>query len=141
MLQLSHCLWYFSNIVKQYLYVIFSESRKRRGNMAIQKKRQQEKEVVAFMIALYCRKKHGGKELCPDCQSLTDYAQLRSDKCPFMESKTFCSNCHVHCYEPRMREKIRNVMRFSGPRMILHRPGMAIKHLIEQKKEANRMRK
>ena len=40
--------------------------------MDIHRKRQQEKEVVAFMIALYCRKKHGGKELCPDCQSLTD---------------------------------------------------------------------
>ena len=103
--------------------------------MNIQKKRQQEKDVVAFMITLYCRKKHGGKELCPQCQSLTDYAWNKADKCPFMESKTFCSNCHVHCYEPEMRERIRAVMRFSGPRMIMHRPIMAIRHLAEQRKE------
>ena len=26
------------------------------------------------------------------------YARECSDKCPFMETKTFCSNCRVHCY-------------------------------------------
>ena len=39
-----------------------------------------------------------------------------------MESKTFCSNCRVHCYCPDMREKIRMVMRFSGPRMLFYHP-------------------
>lgn len=62
----------------------------------------------------------------------------RSDKCPFMETKTFCSNCRVHCYKPEMREKIREVMRFSGPRMIFYHLVMAIRHVIESKKEAVR---
>ncbi len=59
----------------------------------------------------------------------------RSDRCPFMENKTFCSNCKIHCYKPEMREEIRKVMRFSGPRMILHHPIMVIRHLIESKIE------
>ena len=68
-------------------------------------KRQREKEMVSQMIALYCRKHHGGKEgLCPQCRALEEYARARSDKCPFMEEKTFCSNCKVHCYKPEMRE-------------------------------------
>ena len=29
-----------------------------------------------------------------------------------METKTFCSNCRVHCYRSEMREEIRKVMRF-----------------------------
>jgi len=33
------------------------------------------------------------------------------------------------------REKIRAVMRFSGPRMIFHHPVAAIRHVIETKKE------
>ena len=42
---------------------------------------------------LYCKKKHGGKNgLCPECEELDAYARQRSDKCPFMETKTFCSN-------------------------------------------------
>ncbi|MFR7844158.1 MAG: nitrous oxide-stimulated promoter family protein [Gallintestinimicrobium sp.] len=86
------------------------------------------------MIRLYCRKKHGTKKnLCPECEALSQYAMQRSDKCPFMETKTFCSNCRVHCYKPEMREKIREVMRFSGPRMILHHPVMAVRHVIESK--------
>lgn len=36
----------------------------------IQSKREREKKVVALMIALYCKNKHGGKELCLECQSL-----------------------------------------------------------------------
>ncbi len=107
--------------------------------MDVQSKRQREKETVSLMIHLYCRKKHGGKELCPQCAQLDAYARARSDKCPFMETKTFCSNCKVHCYKPEMREKIREVMRFSGPRMIFHHPIMAIRHVIESKKERRRM--
>ena len=107
--------------------------------MDVQSKREREKETVSLMIAIYCRKKHGGKTLCPDCAALDSYARQRSDKCPFMETKTFCSNCKVHCYKPDMREKIREVMRFSGPRMIFHHPVMAIRHVIESKKEKKRL--
>ena len=102
-------------------------------------KREREKAMVSQMIALYCKKNHPGKELCPDCAALADYARQRSDKCPFMESKTFCSNCTVHCYRPEMREKIRAVMRFSGPRMMFHHPVAAVRHLIETKKEKKRL--
>ncbi|MDE7309761.1 MAG: nitrous oxide-stimulated promoter family protein [Lachnospiraceae bacterium] len=106
----------------------------------IQTKREREKAMVSQMIALYCRKQHKTKkELCPDCAGLDSYARQRSDCCPFMETKTFCSNCRVHCYKTEMREKIRMVMRFSGPRMIFYHPVTAICHVIESKKEKNRL--
>lgn len=103
--------------------------------------------MVSKMIALYCRNKHGKRHgLCPDCAALDSYARERSDKCPFMETKTFCSNCKVHCCEHanpeigiEMREKIRAVMRFSGPRMMFHHPVMAVRHVLETKKEKKRL--
>ena len=107
--------------------------------MDVQSKRQREKEMVRAMIALYCRKKHGtGKGLCPECESLLEYACQRSDCCPFMEIKTFCSNCKVHCYRPEMRQKIREVMRFAGPRMLFVHPVAAVRHLIESRREKKR---
>lgn len=107
---------------------------------AVEEKRLREKKVVSEMIALYCRKNHGAKgSLCPDCAAVEAYAHQRSDHCPFMESKTFCSNCKVHCYKPEMREKIREIMRFSGPRMLFHHPCMAIRHVIESKREKRHM--
>ena len=87
------------------------------------------------MIKLYCRKKHHSKELCENCSELLNYANLRIEKCPFMETKTFCSACKVHCYKKEMREKIREVMKFSGPRMIFYHPILAIKHLTQTIKE------
>ncbi len=108
----------------------------------IEAKRLREKRMVRDMIGLYCRKNHGTRgTLCPECAALADYAMQRSDHCPFMETKTFCSNCRVHCYKPEMREKIRMVMRFSGPRMIFHHPVAAVRHLIESKREQKRMEK
>ncbi len=108
-------------------------------NKSIETKRTREKAMVSEMIALYCRKNHRTKSLCPDCAALADSARRPRDQCPFMEAKTFCSNCAVHCYAPEMREKIRAVMRFSGPRMLFHHPAMAVRHLIETKKEKRRL--
>ena len=108
--------------------------------MDTQTKREREKRMVAQMIALYCRKKHHTRgDLCPQCAALDAYAKMRADKCPFMETKTFCSNCRIHCYKPDMRAKIREVMRFAGPRMILHHPVAAIRHVGETKKEQRRL--
>ena len=109
----------------------------------IEKKRQKEQYVVEEMIKLYCRKNHSGKgwqagKMCPSCQELAAYAKFRSEKCPFMKEKTFCANCKVHCYKPEMREKIRQVMRFSGPRMLLYHPLLAIWHLVCSRKEKNK---
>ena len=107
--------------------------------MDTQTKREREKRMVSQMIALYCRKKHHTRgDLCPKCAALDAYAKMRADKCPFMETKTFCSNCRIHCYKPDMRAKIREVMRFAGPRMILHHPVAAIRHVVETRKEQRR---
>lgn len=111
------------------------------NNAAIEAKRQREKRIVAEMIRLYCRKKHGQNELCPECAQLLQYASDHSDRCPFMETKAFCSNCRVHCYKAEMRKKIRIVMRFSGPRMLFHHPVLALRHLIEEQKEKRRLKK
>ena len=106
-------------------------------------KREREKRIGSEMISLYCRRSHQTKKgpLCPDCAALLAYAHERSDKCPYMEKKTFCSSCKTHCYKPEMREKIRTVMRYSGPRMITVHPVMAIRHLIERQMEKQHMDK
>lgn len=103
----------------------------------IRQKREMEQKTVEMMIAIYCRGKHqsAGMQLCPECRKLLMYAKQRSERCPFMEKKTFCSNCRVHCYRPEMREKIREVMRYSGPRMLLYRPDLALWHVISSVRE------
>ncbi len=105
-------------------------------------KRENEKKMVSEMILLYCKKNHhNGSVLCDECVQLNDYAITRIDNCPSMETKSFCSNCKIHCYKKDMREKIQKVMRFSGPRMIFYHPVKAIHHLIATKKEKKNMEK
>ena len=93
---------------------------------------KEEQLVVEQMIRLYCRKKEGNRELCPSCTELLQYANARLEHCKFDEDKTTCKKCPVHCYRPEMREQIRKVMLWSGPRMIWYHPVDAIRHLIRE---------
>ena len=95
---------------------------------------RREMKTVQEMIRLYCRANHLTSDLlCGDCELLQNYARRRLQKCPFQENKTTCSNCAVHCYHAAMKTRIIEVMRFSGPRMLLHHPFLAIAHLLDEK--------
>lgn len=91
-----------------------------------------EKKTVGKMIYLYCAAKHGTSHaLCSECDKLYHYAQRRLSSCKFGEDKPTCEKCPVHCYSSPMRDKIKQVMRFSGPRMLFRYPVLAIRHLIK----------
>jgi hypothetical protein len=88
------------------------------------------------MIELYCEGQHGThRALCSECRELLDYANLRLDKCPFQDGKTTCANCAVHCYKPAMRERVRVVMRWAGPRMVWRHPVLALAHLLDGRRK------
>lgn len=99
----------------------------------VEAKRAREREVVTQMIAVYCHGSHGthGSELCPECVALTEYASARIDRCPFMATKTFCSQCRAHCYASAQRQAIKDVMRYAGPRMLLRHPVMTVHHGLD----------
>lgn len=108
--------------------------------MPVNKRLEREKRTVEAMIGIFCQQlhrrqsRHPGHELCPACQELQDYALRRVSACKFREDKPTCAQCSVHCYKPEMRERIRTVMRYSGPRMLFKHPGMAIRHVLEGKR-------
>jgi hypothetical protein len=103
--------------------------------MADQQRMSREQTTVEAMIALYCQAQHAGHgrngDLCPECQALQNYARLRLEKCPFQAGKTTCAKCPIHCYQPDKRAEIRAVMRYAGPRMLLHQPVLALLHLAD----------
>ncbi len=93
----------------------------------------QERKTLRTMLTMYCRGRHGGAgpALCTDCTELWEYAQQRLDRCPFGETKGPCSKCPVHCYKPDMRDGIREVMRYAGPRMLGRHPVQGVRHLLK----------
>lgn len=101
----------------------------------------EEKSMVSKMISLYCKKKEGNKSLCPECKELNDYALARLSHCTFGNDKPTCRVCHIHCYKPAMKEKMKKVMRFSGPRMIFYNPKALLFHFIrEHKRKFNKQK-
>ena len=90
----------------------------------------QEKTTVEQMIRLYCRRKEGNDILCLACSELLDYAINRLDRCRFGPDKPTCRKCSVHCYSNEMQERIRTIMHWAGPRMMVYHPVEAVRHLL-----------
>jgi hypothetical protein len=94
--------------------------------------------TLAQFIRIYCRHKHPDApkrepsfrgfdmealrirrlELCGSCAKLLGHAFVKRAHCPF-NPKPACKHCQSHCYQPLYREQIREVMRFSGRKLVL----------------------
>ena len=104
----------------------------------LDRKKGSELRVLRDFIAVYCRENHrtedkspftvkdsrlrdalGDKDLmlCNDCGKLLNHGTAKLMLCPY-EPKPTCRKCPTHCYAPRYREKVRRVMRFSGPYLV-----------------------
>lgn len=98
---------------------------------ALSRRLRREWKTIEAMISLYCTERHGTAALlCPDCSALHEYSEQRLVRCPFGEDKPTCLNCKVHCYRAETRERVREVMRFSGPRLLRRHPYLALMHLL-----------
>ncbi len=94
-------------------------------------------EVLAEFIHIYCADRHPdaatsrpesagavGRYLapvefsyCADCLKLLLHAASKRVLCPY-DPKPACKKCGTHCYGSGYREKIREVMRYSGMQLI-----------------------
>ncbi len=102
---------------------------------------EREKKTIEKMVAIYCKLTHSTNgNQCNDCSELLNYARARLDNCPFEEEKPPCNNCTIHCYRNDMRERIRQVMRFSGPKMMARHPWLAIMHVFYSRYEQAQMK-
>ena len=96
-----------------------------------------ERKTVEAMIRIFCRDHHGtNRRLCPECGKMLEYSGKRLEACPYGKDKPTCSNCPIHCYNPGMRERIREIMRYSGPRIIWRHPVLAAYHLVDGRRRA-----
>lgn len=94
------------------------------------KKIDRAKNTIQLMISTYCElKRHSpDSHLCHDCEELLNYALSKLDKCPKGEKRKGCRRCEIHCYSPEMRQRIREVMRYMGPRWIFILPYIKLRN-------------
>ena len=106
----------------------------------LDRKKAKDLKVLGDFIAVYCREHHREEpkapfiikderllkalgdrnpELCRDCSRLLNHGTAKLLLCPY-DPKPTCRKCETHCYAPGYRERIREVMRFSGPYMVKH---------------------
>ena len=103
-------------------------------------KKSKDLRVLRDFVAIFCRENHrteskntfsvrdarlhqalGDQDLvlCRDCDKLLSHGMAKLLQCPY-DPKPMCKKCETHCYAPGYRERIREVMRFSGRHLIKH---------------------
>jgi hypothetical protein len=94
--------------------------------------------TITRMAEIYCAAHHGNSDcmLCEECSEFLNYAAARLKKCPYGEDKPTCAKCPIHCYKPERKAQARKIMRYSGPRMLLHHPLLAIAHKLDGVRKA-----
>lgn len=92
---------------------------------------ESEKRIVEKMTRIYCKNKHTEKSICSECFDLLNYAHSKLDNCKYQNNKPSCKKCKTHCYRAEERNKIKNVMRYAGPRMFWHYPIATIRHILK----------
>lgn len=102
-------------------------------------RRQREQRTLAAMIGMYCEAHHFRRGLCADCADLGAYAERRLQRCVFGDAKPTCANCVVHCYRDDMRERVRAIMRWAGPRMLARHPILALRHVLDGRRASPRL--
>jgi YbgA-like uncharacterized protein len=107
------------------------------GDAPLPPRLDRERRTVRAMVRLSCElRRHAPGHTCSECAELSAYADLRLEKCPYGVAKPTCVNCPIHCYKPTMRERMKDVMRLSGPRMLARHPILAIRHVLDGRKPA-----
>ncbi len=98
-----------------------------------------EQQTVSAMIRLYCQHHHQDPH-CRHCRLLRDFAHQRLRRCRYGHGhKPTCANCNIHCYAPAMRKQIQQVMKWSGPRMLLRHPWLTLRHLLDGFRKAPKL--
>ncbi|MBI2869840.1 MAG: nitrous oxide-stimulated promoter family protein [Chloroflexi bacterium] len=103
-------------------------------------KKERDLKVLRDFVQIYCREKHreeaktdfrirderlrqilseNSLSLCPDCDKLLTHGMSKLLQCT-QDPKPMCKKCEIHCYAPGYREKIREVMKFSGLYLVKH---------------------
>jgi hypothetical protein len=97
---------------------------------------RREYRTIESMLEIWCAGHHGRAAardgLCDECMELLAYAGQRLVKCPYGEDKPTCAKCPVHCYKRLQRDRVREVMRYAGPRMLLRHPWQALLHILDK---------
>lgn len=93
---------------------------------------KREEKTLECMIKIYCTHIHKHRNgICSSCSELLEYSMLRLNKCCFGAKKPVCFKCTLHCYMPDMRDRVKEVMRFSGKKMIFAHPILTVRHMID----------
>jgi len=109
---------------------------KKNNNSLLTDKERKDLKVLALFTSVYCAGHHKGcatsalsseettlegvqnYRYCDECREFLLYALERRVRCP-LDPKPMCKHCEVHCFRSGHREKVREVMRYSGKALIL----------------------
>ncbi|NVN90169.1 MAG: nitrous oxide-stimulated promoter family protein [Desulfuromonadales bacterium] len=99
----------------------------------VEKRQKRDIRLIGSFVQVHCSGRHGSVRrssyplpaglgdilICPDCAHFMKYVVTKRLNCPLEAEKPSCKHCRIHCYAAAERKKIREIMAYSGRRMIM----------------------
>ena len=104
------------------------------GAVMVTKHNRLHREAVAigYMIGIFCTARHKPVDkLCEECRQVLEHVKQAVDLCPYKEDKPVCGKCATNCYNPAIKQTLQLIMRYAGPRMMVHHPVLALRHCLD----------
>ena len=115
----------------------YIEEEKGKDPMVLSQKEKRDIHILIRFVHIFCQEKHRedfkksfslpfeeiaglmekGVHLCESCSELLSYGMRKRFRCPH-NPKPMCKKCDTQCYNRKYRQKVREVMKFSGPYLI-----------------------
>ncbi len=137
---------------------------------SIRNKRRLQKQAFLAMVLVYDRKNGSGERkdytdrldydpdlsvwvktrrhpllqpllLTEDAWLMLAQSTMRTERCNNIAYKTFCHHCPSTCYSERLLPAVRDIMRYSGPRMFLYFPLISLRFLWNVGKNYRKQKK
>ncbi|MBI5485103.1 MAG: nitrous oxide-stimulated promoter family protein [Deltaproteobacteria bacterium] len=97
------------------------------------KQQKSDIRLIGKFVEVYCDGKHataekmafplpqdlGERRICRDCSDFLAYAVARRLKCPLESEKPSCKHCRIHCYARPQLAKVKEIMAYSGKKLML----------------------
>ena len=85
---------------------------------------------------IYCSAHHDDAKdeagLCPSCRETVAATLARTEACPY-DHEGNCQDCDIHCQRGEAQARIREIMRYSAPRMAVRHPLMTAEYLRKKR--------
>lgn len=100
---------------------------------------QRDLRTLQAIGSIYCRAHHADRPknsagMCAECSATISFTHDRAANCPNNHQGN-CQDCAIKCNRGNQQQRIRAIMAYAAPRMMVRHPLMTLEYLAKKRRK------